>query len=134
MNFGFYNIVLITAVVILILTLTYIGVRMMYKKDTATFPPVVAGCPDYWIQNADQSCQIPNGGPMGHKNVPNSPITRDTTRIPGLYQDNNGNLSIDFNDPNWGIMPGKSTTCAKQDWANQYGIVWDGVTNYNKSC
>jgi hypothetical protein len=128
MNFGFYNIVLIVAVVLLILTLTYIGVKIVYKKDTAVFPPVVSTCPDYWTQTADQGCIIPGAG---GKNLPNSTIAANT---PGIYIDPvTGNQSIKFTDPKWS-KTALSTTCAQQAWANTYGITWDGVTNYNQEC
>jgi len=127
MNFGFYNIVLIIAAVILILTLTYIGIQMRNKAKTAVYPPMVAACPDYWEQSSDAvGCIIPQ---QAQKNSGNG-VTSSST--PGFYVDENGNQSINFNDPTWSAKG--NSTCAKQTWANTNGFVWDGVTNYNKSC
>jgi hypothetical protein len=126
MNFGFYNIVLIIAVVILILTLTYIGIQMRNKVKTSVYPPMVAACPDYWEQSLDgKGCIIPN---ITEKNAGNSAFS--TTK--GFYNDEYGNQCINFNDPAWKARG--NSICAKQTWANTNGIVWDGVTNYNQSC
>ena len=52
------------------------------------------------------------------------------TYTPGYSYDISDNVIsqfIDFSDPKWkGI-------CDKKKWANENGIVWDGVSNYN-SC
>jgi hypothetical protein len=36
--------------------------------------------------------------------------------------DANGNMLLDFSE---------LTSCQKQTWANQYGILWDGINNIN---
>ena len=40
-----------------------------------------------------------------------------------------GNELIDFSSNDWGV--GASAICKKKIWASQYGLVWDGITNYN---
>ena len=126
MEFGFYNIVLITAVVILILTLTYIGIQMRRKVKNTVWPPMVAACPDYWEQSLDgKGCIVPNST---EKNSGN----KVSSSTQGFYIDDYGNQCIDFNNPAW---KGKGDpTCAKQKWATTNGVVWDGVTNYNQTC
>ena len=37
--------------------------------------------------------------------------------------------TIDFSSNDWGV--GASAICKKKIWASQYGLVWDGITNYN---
>lgn len=116
MSFNFYNIVLITAVVILILVLTYIGIRMYRATSTAIFPPAVAACPDRWQQTTDGKCIIPNTIPS-------------TMTAPGIDP---AKGTINFNDPKWNAT--QSAICAQKAWANTNGIVWDGVSNYNGTC
>ena len=131
MNFGFYNIVLIIAVVILILTLTYIGIQMRNKVKNGVYPPMVAACPDYWEQTSSSDslgCIIPKPSQKNSGKI----VTPSTSTVPGYYKDSNGNDCINFNDPAWKTRG--NSTCAKQTWANTNGIVWDGVTNYNQSC
>ena len=53
----------------------------------------------------------------------NNKSTLTTTSTPGY--DEMGN-TIDFDDAKWYTGP-----CMKKKWANQYNIVWDGVSNYN---
>jgi hypothetical protein len=41
-------------------------------------------------------------------------------------------IQMKGNDVKWGnLYPGMTVRCAKQKWALDRGIVWDGVTNYN---
>jgi hypothetical protein len=41
-------------------------------------------------------------------------------------------IQMKGNDTEWGnLYPGMTTRCAKQKWALDRVIVWDGVTNYN---
>ena len=47
--------VLLTAVVILLISLIFIGVMLSYSKD-ANWPPIVPACPDYWTMNSDGKC------------------------------------------------------------------------------
>jgi len=37
---------------------------------------------------------------------------------------------IQFSDNGW-TAGGKSSICTQKSWANTYGVVWDGVSNYN---
>jgi hypothetical protein len=130
----FYIIVLTIAAVLLILILTYVGLTINSVKASAqAFPPTSATCPDYWdVSRTDASlCVIPN---VGFKNA-------------GSIYDNTGSLAlkpkttfgydsrgktIDFTNAAWDGT-GVTTLCAKKQWANNYGIVWDGVSNTN-SC
>jgi len=151
---SFYTIVLSIAVVILILILTYIGVIMSYNNGAGTFPPQYSMCPDYWnVSSVDSnSCLIPTD--VTHKNI--GPISKKSdgkllsslydsagklllnkSNTPGIYCDGtscSGNKlnAINFGDAGW-TKSGISPVCAKRTWANNFGIVWDGISNYN-SC
>ena len=38
--------------------------------------------------------------------------------------------TIDFTDAAWSAQ-GKTSTCAQKQWAQKWGITWDGITNNN---
>ena len=117
----FYIIVLSIASIILILLLTYVGINMKSSiNSSTTFPPTKSTCPDYWV--ADNSgCKIPAD------TARNAPTSINSTGLPG-YDSVRG--SINFSDAGWSVG-GMASVCAQKKWANQSGIVWDGVTNYN---
>jgi hypothetical protein len=141
---NFYYIVVIIAIIIFILLLTYIGILMNKKSNNKQeFPPTQNSCPDYW--NVDSSnpkmCIIPASG---GKNVGDSySYTNNVTKLKGTGRANtyglttkaNGTLTdpvnVDFSNSSWSTT-GVSATCAKKRWADIHGIIWDGVSNYNK--
>jgi hypothetical protein len=131
----FYFVVLSIATVILILILTYIGIRMVYFKQKVAYPPVSASCPDAWsIAASDPSaCMIP-AFKSSNTGTPNTLYDKDgkllvnTTTTPGFSSRSN---TINFSDSMWG-SGGLSSQCAQKLWATQYGITWDGISNYNK--
>lgn len=139
----FYLIVILIALLALIGILTYIGVLMTYYKDKdTTYPPVAASCPDFWmVSNEDPNkCRIPTYSPtarnVGTTSLPPAPTSTSNEATLQLNAENTfgldlNNNTINFTHPNWGM--GGASTCKKQAWANQYGLVWDGITNYN-SC
>jgi hypothetical protein len=128
MDFGFYNIVLIIAVVFLILTLTYIGVKMTYQAYSAPFPPIKATCPDYWTVSDDgQGCIFPHDNTKPNYGSPGT----GGYNAAGTYSVG-GKSAFKPSDPAWAsYQNAKGATCGLRTWANTYGIVWDGVTNYN---
>jgi hypothetical protein len=131
----FYTIVLTIATVLLILLLTYIGLTINNKKKTSiqTFPPNSATCPDYWdISPTDSSlCLIPK---LGYKNTGDIyDSTGAVTIKPSTsFGYESSNKTMNFNDAKWDTT-GVTSICAKKKWANNRGIIWDGVSN-NNSC
>jgi hypothetical protein len=128
-SFNYY--VLGTALLILILALTYMGILMMYykKKTNTSFPPMVATCPDYWNYNpTSNTCTVPGVGSKNtgkyYKTTPNGFIGNKN------YPVTNG--SFDPTNPAWSIA-GSNAVCNQKVWANANGIIWDGVTN-NSNC
>jgi hypothetical protein len=105
----FYTIVLAVAVIILIITLTYIGIKMKSSKASQPFPPVANTCPDYWTTtDASGNTCIPQHGVNNPTNITSIPSIKNT----------------------------ESTICGKnglKQIVNSNSIVWDGVSNYN-SC
>ena len=145
----FYIIVTVIAIILLILILTIIGIAMRYQDKNTVFPPVANDCPDFWTIAADgKSCAIPtknkkNVGtlydPLDHS-IKLKPVTKDgnyTYTFPTYTPATNGDSTaaastINFTDDAWSTQ-GQTAICAKKKWAINWGITWDGVTNYN-SC
>jgi hypothetical protein len=128
----FYTIVLSIATIILILILTYIGVTTVYYKGKISYPPKALTCPDTWnvVPTDTSACTIPNAGSPNVGKLYDSAgkliATSSTTY--GLDTTNN---YINFSDPGW-TKGGLSAQCNQKAWANQMGIQWDGVSNYNQ--
>lgn len=128
----FYLVTLIVAGILLILGLTYVGIRLgqQYSKgiEDAVFPPVSKTCPDRWGSEKDGEkvlCKIPGATDINSGVSPDD--YKDRTITHGLNASMN---AIDFNDEEW-AKTGVSNTCALKKWANTYNIQWDGITNYN---
>lgn len=127
--------VIVIALVALILILGIVGFFMAQNKVNYIYPPSSIPCPNYWQQNGDGTCAIPTSIVPPPGVPPTPPVNIGTwdgktmdgkTALPGLKSGN-----IDFTDAGWASSNGLSATCAKQKWAKQYGILWDGVVNYN---
>lgn len=130
----FYIIVPTIAVVILIIVLTYLGIKIKNAKATSTsFPPIYNTCPDYWTVDATGNCVVPtsatakNIGSFG--NTVSGTVTIPSGSTPGY---SNGAINFFNSDgsSSWSIN-GMSPQCAMKYWSNQNGIVWDGISNYN---
>ena len=102
---NFQSIVLIIAVVLLIICIILIGISLAKAKNSQSWPPKIALCPDYWYDD----------GKNGSKCV-----NQDST---------NGNGKI--TEMNFSVSPyvGQNSACAKYKWATSYGITWDGITS-----
>lgn len=151
---SFYTTILISASIILILMLTYVGVLLYFAKSDEVYPPYQNKCPDYWAITSDGKCLLPpaatnrNRGTLGGTsgtaipafttdalaNTPGAvqyvPVTAATPSTPAIPSTP---ASIDFSNAGWKSKFGKSTElCNKKYWAETYGIQWDGVTNTNQ--
>ncbi len=122
---SFYFAVSIVAVVILIIALVGIGIAFNTPNNAEVFPTVQNKCPDYWKVDSSGNCLIPTNGSL---NMPDPKTPISVASKPTTFGLNNG--AIDFTNSGWSTT-GKSTTCTLKSWANSYGVVWDGVTNYN---
>lgn len=105
----FQKIVLSIAIFFLIIFLITIAYAMHSKKNSLSYPPVTAGCPDYWIDQANGSC-------TNVKNLGKTSCARTM----------NFNTST-FNSSTIGL-------CAKSQWAKNCNLTWDGVTNNENAC
>ena len=127
----FYIIVSSVAIIILILILTYIGINMTYYKGKVAYPPHSASCPDTWTVASDSSsCLIPaaNSVNAGKLYDSDGKLIANNKTTYGLNITTN---SINFTDAGW-TAGGLSAQCSQKAWANQMGIMWDGISNYNK--
>ena len=135
----FYMIVLGAIAVLLILMLTGVGL-LMYSAKAKPEAPLRSTCPDYWTFDG-------SGCLVGTVNV--GGLT-DTTKIKDdatKYSAARSNDKIYYGaspsttpqtyyiNPTstmWGnntLYKGKTEVCAKNKWATDLGIVWDGYTN-----
>jgi len=109
----FQSIVMIIATIILVITLCFIGISLRKQKKDADYPPVIANCPDYWMDmsgNNGSRCTPDPKNPIGNPNC---------------------NTAMDFSQPQW---RGQSGSCGKYKWANQCNLTWDGITNNASVC
>jgi hypothetical protein len=98
----FYTIVSISAILLLIISLTTIGVVITNSMSTKTFPSYINPCPDYWTLSADNTKCIRNNINVG------------TT-----------NMKQDL------VLSKYATLEQKCGWSSNYNVKWDGITNNN---
>ena len=102
---NFQKIVLVVAIIILILMLTFIGYALYSHRFNLKFPPVTAECPDYWVAKKKECTNPKNLGKCkGPKN---------------------------FNSK---AYKGHDGDCAKSKWANNCGVTWQGITSNPDIC
>ncbi len=111
----FHKIVIGVALLILLAMLIFIGVMLQRSKKNELYPPVATKCPDYWTE-VENGCQ---------ENILNK----------GTLETEGASTVINFEnrdeyDPNHEYAY-LTDTCAKQKWALDNQIKWDGITNYN---
>ena len=76
---------------------------MLYKyKESVTYPPEISECPDYWNVVGLEKCE----------NVMNL--------------GNGAPQTMDFSGPQY---QGQTGLKQKKQWALNYSLTWDGVTN-----
>ena len=107
---SFNSIVMIVAIVMLIISLTMIGIALKNQKNNVTFPPVISDCPDYYTsvknsEGTDYLCNL-------YRNL----STNDDTECKTF-------------DNSHTKFKGVGGLCEKKKWANKCGVTWDGVTN-----
>lgn len=103
----YYAILIVVALVILIGSLVFIGVKMSTTASIAPYPPVAYACPDYWSTDSNGKCIAGN------------------VNVGGLYS----GYSM---DPGSISYKGLSPICSKQKWSKTNNVVWSGVSEYNQ--
>lgn len=112
----FQKFILFTAIIILIITLIFIGIALS-NSTNQVWPPMIPECPDYWA--ADGS---------------GNNTTCTNIKDLGTCQPQNGqkHLVMNFNEA---AYTGSNGLCAKYNWANNCGVTWDGITyGVNNPC
>jgi hypothetical protein len=95
------------AIVILIITLCFIGIALYNQAKNANYPPAIANCPDYW----DVS---------GNMCVNSMALGNDTCHRP-----------MNFTTPQWN---NSSAMCRKYTWAQSCNLTWDGISDNASLC
>ena len=125
---AFYLTIAIIAIIFLILILVFFGLMMKNQNRGAPFPPIENKCPDYWKINENGSCSPSIKSDKSYFNTGSLkvPLTKSDDSAPYASSDN----TFDSDSVKWSAT-GKSSICAKKDWATQNGIVWSGISEYN---
>lgn len=113
---SFNRIVIMVATVLLIVSLTMIGIALRNQKKNASFPPVVSDCPDFYTaeENVDPNGKIDY-------------ICKIKDDYLG-YSSGAAN-TCDVFDNTQSKYKGLGGLCEKKKWAVGCNRTWDGVTN-----
>lgn len=109
---SFQSSVLYIAIVILIITLLIFGFFIYSSKNDLTYPPVLANCPDYWL---DESIKKNGSNCKNSKNLGKNTCSK----------------IMDFSTSWWS---GQRGLCNKSKWAKACNLTWDGITSNNDIC
>ena len=129
---SFQIIVLSIFVILAILILTAFTIMLTSKKDSdSEYPTSYSQCPDYWDVSGNlciiQRTDLNNGD--GSWQSAGNTVAFDSTT-----QTSSTRPGANFKDASWDTKyPSITGRCALKKWANTYGIVWDGITNYNSA-
>ena len=136
---NFYTTVVIVAVVVLLLALIGIGMMLQKQNKDVTFPLYANECPDAWVVDGS-GCKIPSVSSLNYPSNSNAPTilaTFNKNDNSGMYKATDGDTGAFLATPTIGAnavlhFNTAATTCQKRTWANDVGVSWDGITNYNK--
>lgn len=113
---GFQKFVLFSAIIILIITLVFIGITLTSANST-TWPPMTPECPDWWTID-------------GSGNTATCVNVKDLGTCPP--QSGQKHLTMNFNTS---PFTGSNGLCSKYNWATKCGVTWDGITyGVNNPC
>jgi len=106
----FYTVTTISAILLLIIALTTIGVVISNSISTEEFPKFHNPCPDYWTYHSSSDTGhfcVSNGKNIPNNNVPTRFAIKNSTKSYADQLQNNCNF------------------------AQINTLLWDGVSNYN---
>jgi len=112
---NFYKTVSIVALVILVISLAFIGSVLASSSKNIEFPPNISKCPDNYEIAYDEYGEFDT---CKNDNQDNS--CNDESFADSIYN-----------------MPGIGSTsgaCAKKTWAKACSVDWDGLTNNPQIC
>ena len=113
---NFYKTVCIIALVILVISLAFIGTALASSSKNVEFPPNISKCPDNYEIVYDD---------YGEFETCKNNTMSDTDCQSKKFAD------ISYSMP--GIGP-TSAACAKKKWAKKCKVDWDGLTNNIDVC
>lgn len=108
---GFQLMTIILLIILLIIILVIVGLSIRNTRKNKTWPPIVADCPDYWLDASGDGSKCVNVKDLG---------TCNGGIAPGQH------LNMDFTVEPYNGVDG---LCKKYKWANTCGVTWDGITN-----
>lgn len=112
---NFYKTVCIVAVVILVISLAFIGSAMASSSKNMEFPPNISKCPDNYEMHYDNYGEFKMCINNSVENKCKKKAFRNKKyKIPGIGP--------------------TSGACAKKKWAKKCGVDWDGLTNNPQIC
>tara|TARA_B100000424_G_C22944224_1_gene502455 strand:+ start:4385 stop:4771 length:387 start_codon:yes stop_codon:yes gene_type:complete len=122
MAFNFQKTTLTIALVIFIILMIFIGAVLYKNKYDKKYPPVIASCPDYWIDEEP---------PISADSLNN--IDFQTTKCKNIKNLGKDSCSktMNFTGEFW---EGESGDCNKSKWAKNCDLSWDGITNNPDVC
>tara|TARA_B100001093_G_C26168370_1_gene734652 strand:+ start:81 stop:419 length:339 start_codon:yes stop_codon:yes gene_type:complete len=105
---NFQKSVIVSACILLIISLSIIGYLLYKNKSEKKYPPVLADCPDYWLSDSSNSQLCYNDYKLG-----------------------NCLGSVDFSQSKY---QGDDGGCEKAKWANGCNVTWTGITSNPNIC
>ena len=99
-----------TAIIILIISLCFIGLALYRQKYNSDYPPVFPNCPDYWIDTLGNGSSCTNPQSLGNATCAKT---------------------MDFTSGQWAGQNGK---CNKYQWAKTCNLSWDGISDNTDLC
>lgn len=120
---NFYKTICITALVILVISLAFIGSAMASSSKKMTFPTNLSQCPDSYIYDQTNEICVNTNNSSKNYSVGDGDITGDC-----------GDISFEADEYN---VPGIGTTsgaCMKKKVAINCDVDWDGLTNNPNVC
>jgi hypothetical protein len=69
-SFNFQRIVILIAIIMLILSMVFIGYALYKQSTDVSWPPKIPKCPDYWTLNAEGKCTNPANVPCEYNGIP----------------------------------------------------------------
>lgn len=123
----FYSIVTIVALVLLVIALLIYG--LAYKSlNSMKFPESQDPCPSLWKSGDNGYCINPLLSDC--YGMTNSQCNR-LSSIPSDTPGKSNNDTFDPLNSGWDTYQGsKNSFCGKKKWANNNGILWNGINNY----
>lgn len=118
----FQTTVMTISVIILIISLSFIGLALYRQKYKSDYPPVIANCPDYWIDKSDTG----NGSKCNLDTITSQSLGNVSPQCQPKNKD-----GIDFSTP---YYSGADGLCNKAKWAKGCNLTWDGISDNPDVC